>query len=191
MPYFEPTLHRLVESQQAIGWNQILKGRWTTEWVRSYDLIYPNQGEKYATAQLTSLWHAVLTTWKQRCELLHDTETNHPSLFKKTLEPKVQALYAMKQEIDHIDQQALRQTIETTMNLPITQIRGWIKQTDAFIRQALRRRKKRLKNGTHAITSYFRPTNTQPHETQICQTPVTQTQRIRTQPNTKDTLKPP
>jgi hypothetical protein len=192
IPHVDHKLQRLVETQQAIGWKQILCGRWTTEWVLIYDIIFPNQGEKYATTQLTSIWHAVLTTWKQRCELLHDPETNNPSLFKKNLEPKVRALYTMKHAIDHIDQQALQQPMETTMKLPVKLLRGWIQQTDKFIRQALRRRKKRLKNGTHAITNFFKPKTNTPTGIQIVPLPArTQAQRRQTQIITKDTLKPP
>jgi hypothetical protein len=181
--------------QHAIGWNQILKGRWSTEWVRIYDIIYPQQGEKYATNQLHSIWTATIAIWKQRCNALHNIEKNDPACFKQLLSPKVQALYAMKQEIDQIDRQALEQPMSTTMNLPIKHLKGWIKQTDSFIRQALLRRKKRIQLSTHAITQFFRPTRSHsPPSAEAPQTITTQTvatHHNRTAPHSKENLKPP
>jgi hypothetical protein len=195
IPATDARLASLIEKQHAIGWNQLLKGRWTTEWVHIYDTIHPQHGEILATRQLSSLWEALLTVWKQRCDTLHDTEKKDPSSFKIQLTPKVRALYALKQDIDHIDQQALEQPIATTLRLPIKQLKGWIKQTDAFIQQAMRRRKRRLHICTHAITRFFAPIHTQAthchHTPPITAVAPRETQRKIPSRHSKENLRPP
>jgi hypothetical protein len=46
-------LQALSRDQADIGWNQIIKGRWSTKWVQRYDAIYPEKGEKYSAKQIT------------------------------------------------------------------------------------------------------------------------------------------
>jgi hypothetical protein len=50
----EPNHIRLIEEQHAIGWNQLLKERWSCEWVRHFEAQHP---ERVKTRQQKSLQH--------------------------------------------------------------------------------------------------------------------------------------
>jgi hypothetical protein len=56
----------LVETQQLIGWNQVLLGRWTNEWAHQLDLLHPNSGDKMAATKLTEIWRIVLQLWNHQ-----------------------------------------------------------------------------------------------------------------------------
>jgi hypothetical protein len=83
--------------------------------------------------QITSIWNATLTVWKQRCDALHDIEKKYPVSFKQLLPPKISSTIRHATEHRSIEQQALNQPMTTTMNLPIKHLKGWTKQTDSFI----------------------------------------------------------
>jgi hypothetical protein len=48
-----PSLTQLIIKQSKIDWNQILNGRWTTQWVLHLDLLHPNKGKHIAITCLT------------------------------------------------------------------------------------------------------------------------------------------
>jgi hypothetical protein len=114
---------KLILAQSGIGWNQLLKGRCSTEWITLFDIIQPGQGEKIATNLLTDIWRAFLTIWKERCDLLHGTAEQTSRHLKETLTPKVLALYAQKYKLDNIDQRILDQAISTVRTMQTRTLR--------------------------------------------------------------------
>jgi hypothetical protein len=90
-------------------------------------------------------------------DTLHHWNKPHLSSFKQQMVPREQSLYTLKHSIDHIDQLVLEQPIITAMSLPIKMLKGWIKLTDSFIKQALRHQLRQLLIYTHAITQLFKP----------------------------------
>jgi hypothetical protein len=71
---------QLIQEQTTIGWDQIVKGRWSTEWVRHLEIAFPSKGEQYATNILVSIWKAILKIWNTRCNKQHshqDLNTVH------------------------------------------------------------------------------------------------------------------
>jgi hypothetical protein len=123
----------LLVEQAAIGWNQVIKGRLSTEWVRHLDNINQHKGENHATDIITSLWHSVLTKWHGRCDLQHQQNPNQSSLITQQLQPHIIAIYLKKPELDTIDQKILDQPLETTLRLPIKVLRDWIKHSSSFV----------------------------------------------------------
>jgi hypothetical protein len=61
----------------------------------------------------------------------------------------------IKPQLDIVDRQVLEQSIEVTMSLPISRLKEWVKQTDLFVRKAVRRNKHRTKLKNNSITQYF------------------------------------
>jgi hypothetical protein len=49
---YPPHYNQLIKNQTAIGWSQILKGRWTTDWVRQFNILNPSKGEQICTTLL-------------------------------------------------------------------------------------------------------------------------------------------
>jgi predicted DNA-binding protein (UPF0278 family) len=78
------------------------------------------------------------------------------------LQPEVQAIYAQRYRLDHIDQKTLSQPITTTLKLPPKFLREWIQRTESFVKKGLQRAKQRIQQKNQAITSLFTPTAHQP-----------------------------
>jgi hypothetical protein len=67
----KPQRTQLIREQSEIGWNQILKGRWSTEWVRQLDKTSPSNGEKLTITLITRIWTTFTKLWHTRCDKQH------------------------------------------------------------------------------------------------------------------------
>jgi hypothetical protein len=149
---------KLIQAQEAIGWNQVLKGRWSVEWVKQFETTNPSRGEAIVTNLLTQIWKATLAHWTARCDLQHQKDASSHESCLTDLTQQVQAIYQQKQNLDLIDQQPLNQPIDNIMKMPVHIIRKWIKSTESFVKLGLQRAKKRAKHSNQTITNFFRPT---------------------------------
>jgi hypothetical protein len=101
---YPTALSKLISDQTAIGWDQIIKGRWTVEWVRQLDILTPDKGEKNATNILVSIWNATLNMWSKRCSIIHEDAAQLNISQLQQITPKIEALYNTKNQLDRIDQ---------------------------------------------------------------------------------------
>jgi hypothetical protein len=68
-----PSTHRIIESQSQIGWDNTLKGRWSTSWVELYNrLTNTKNGVKWTVKNLKLIWNELHQKWLNRCNKLHD-----------------------------------------------------------------------------------------------------------------------
>lgn len=154
------TTKSIIQQQKLIGYcDQLGKGRCSQEWVRQYNKYYKKDGEKWATTTITQIWHFLYEQWKQRYEKLHDNNDDN-SITKLnallSLEPKIQAIFDQKDQlIDNIDQQVFTHPIQTISRQPIRFQKDWIKRTESFVKDGIKRAKIRIKQRTHSITNYF------------------------------------
>jgi hypothetical protein len=98
-----PTYTELIRAQSQIGWNQIIRGRWATQWIQHMELVTPEKSEKHLASITTSIWQATIHTWKVRCDTLHQDDTHIEQHTRLHLRPQVLALYEMKPRLDNID----------------------------------------------------------------------------------------
>jgi paraquat-inducible protein B len=185
---------KLIQDQEAIGWNQVIKGRWSVEWVKQFESTNPSRGEAIATNLLTQIRQAKLTHWTARCDLQHQKDASPPESCLTDLTQQVQAIYQQKHNLYLIDQQPLNTTIDNIMKMPIHTIRKWIKSTESFVKLGLQRAKKRAKNSNQTITNLFRPTRPRTENnsrnTTIAHTPPTNPE-IPLHPNAQENQRPP
>jgi hypothetical protein len=100
-----PQYHRFIQEQELIGWDQIVLGRWTMEWVHQLNRPHPNKGADLAAQKLSQIWHTIIHLWHFRCDSQHNNKEALTERLNKTLHPKVLAIYAQKHRLDHVDQQ--------------------------------------------------------------------------------------
>jgi hypothetical protein len=151
LPYY-----KLIHTQSKIGWRQILKGRWATDWVDAIEEISPGTGEKEMTNLTLSIWKAILNVWKARCDTLHKDTTENKNKISQQLQPQVQAIYALKYKLDAVDKRVLDTPIDTTLKLPPKILKDWIHKTGNFIKEGIKRANVRLKANNNSITKYFK-----------------------------------
>jgi hypothetical protein len=185
---------KLIQDQEAIGWNQVIKGRWSVEWVKQFKTPNPLRGEDIATKLLTLIWKVTLAHWTARCDQQHRKDASPPESWLTDLTQQDQVIYQQKHNLELNDQQPLNTTIDNIMKMPIHTIRKWIKSTESFAKLGLQRAKKRAKNSNQTITNFFRPTQprteTNNRNTTIAHTPNTNPD-IPLHPNTQENQRPP
>jgi hypothetical protein len=123
----------LITEQAKIGWHQVIKGRWTTEWVRILDKSSPGKGELLATTILTSIWRAVFQMWKERCDKIYGDSQATNNKTRTNLQPRVNALFALKNKLDHVDQQALAISPDSVQKMTTRSLQDWIVRTKSFV----------------------------------------------------------
>jgi hypothetical protein len=164
-PEFLPIrYHELFRTQSEIGWDQIIKGRLSIHWVQHQDAFADiNQlkisGETWASTTIRQIWEQFSKVWKKRCQEHHgEGQTNSRQATLQRLEPKVQAIYSMKDRLDQIDRTALSRPIQEILNLPSGILERWVRRQEQFVRDGVARARRREKNSLRSITEFFQAT---------------------------------
>jgi hypothetical protein len=164
----------------------MIKGRWSIEWVRQFDLLHPHKGEQICTNLLRKIWQSVLKLWRQRCEQQHaECETTATQL-QHHLSQKTRVLYELKPKLDRIDQLPLETPIENILALPTRTLKDWVTRTESFVKQGLQRARQRLKTSNHHITRFFPPLRnprSQTPDNQPANTPTTEPIKLHAREN--------
>jgi hypothetical protein len=190
-----PQFAFLVQEQTDIGWNQVLKGQWSTEWVRLLDVKFPSKGEQLATSLLHGIWTTTLKIWNERCKQQHRHHENNTTHQRQALMQQVLVIYNQKPNLDIVDQLPLMQPIDTIQAMPIQLLQRWIKCTETFTKQGLHRACTRTKRNNQAITNFFHPTRhrhtSQSRNEPILGYPPPQNHEYPLGPNARENLWPP
>jgi hypothetical protein len=127
-----------IQEQTAIGWHQIIHGRWATQWAHYLNSTHQGKRESQAISLVTELWHATLIIWRDRCDIQHKNDNSADNNPTSTLQPIVEALYEQKDKLDVHDQCVLAQPRHVTLRLPQPLLKDWTRRTRDFVRLGLR-----------------------------------------------------
>jgi hypothetical protein len=82
-------LQQATQQQLYIGWNHFIRGRLTIEWGNiihrhlEKEMITIMTAKKWGANLLSIHWKNILEIWKERCEEVHGTTTEHIERNKK------------------------------------------------------------------------------------------------------------
>jgi hypothetical protein len=150
---FPPQYHTLIAEQTKIGWDQNIKRQWTKQW----HILLEKQDGNRSVKIPSKIWGHCIKLWKSRCDIVHTDRGKTAANLREQLQPKVQAKYAQKPTLDTIDQQVFTPSERSTLLMPVTQIQDWIKRTESFVKNGIKRAQKRLKQSNKSITQFFHP----------------------------------
>jgi hypothetical protein len=125
---------KLIQEQTEIGWDQMMRGRWSTEWVWHLVSALPSQGEKRAITILTGIWKTVLKIWTARCDQQHLHAEIDPGQQRQELTQQIRAIYNQKPNFDLVDQEPITQPMNTIVSMPIPSIKRWITCIETFVK---------------------------------------------------------
>jgi hypothetical protein len=149
----------LFQQQTALGWDQILKGRFTKQWAQQQNRFAQTTNGHAKIAILTfNIMTQVYNIWKIRCDVQHGTtqeDIKNKVLFQ--LSPHIHALYAAKAKLAVIDQRHLDIPLEQILALPLAQLEHWIERTTKLIKTGLRRAAIQQRLHTPSIQTFFHP----------------------------------
>jgi hypothetical protein len=124
--YLGDDLDELFLSQSSIGWDQILKGRFTHNWLSLISL-----DNKFATRVMTyiikNIWHIWFEIWKFWCDINQGQTPNLKTIRQhQRLYPRVQHLYDEVDNIDPSDSHIFKYTQEDLLSQKPHEIKRWI-----------------------------------------------------------------
>jgi hypothetical protein len=127
---------RLVDSQNRIGWAQIIGGRFSVEWSRLQEMHIDEEkldGRYFSGCTWTSkvtkhIWRALHDLWKVRNTALHgETFTENEATRRSRIEPLVRRLYERIYELPDSDRHMLRnKPIDERLAQPLSIIETWL-----------------------------------------------------------------
>ena len=147
-------LYTLCQSQHNIGWNHILCGRWSRQWVTQHDKI------KWAGKLLHALWKTVIDKWQRRCTAEHAENPENIIRDTETLNLHIETIYSSADKLDAIDRQLLHSPIDKIKQMTNKQKRAWVRRIQPHVTTGLQRSQQQQKLNTQPITTYFLPKTT-------------------------------
>jgi exonuclease III len=163
----------VIQTQQNIGWNQMVRGRWSSEWsyaqqrylVRKkrvdntiQDPTGRNSGEQWLQKVINFLWDESLDLWKMRNEEQHGSDVKGiERAARKENGRKLDEIYAMRQFAEPNVQTLLG--VDPTIHLekPTWVVKNWIAMTYPVVKNSVRKAKEKAIQGMRSIKAYFQP----------------------------------
>jgi hypothetical protein len=163
----EPRFKLLIQAQNLIGWNHLIKGRLTHHWIQCQQAhIYldpdtdstKQSGEIWLKRVLNCIWTALWTLWLIRNDDLHGRD--RPEREKRRIEklaPRVTALYAKADTLLVADRDIFAIPLTTRLTFPSGELHAWIKLVTPTVRRATRDAEESLRRTNHTLLPHLEP----------------------------------
>jgi hypothetical protein len=130
-----------LEAQYQIGWEEMLRGYWSTQWQREYEQTYLPPQEEDRTAKnkrtlqmqrwqkqlIQTVWHSMIALWKLRNDERHgwDAESREAAR-REVMHHELAEIYDRKDDYPARVQRLLRPSYETHIQETATKIADWL-----------------------------------------------------------------
>jgi hypothetical protein len=141
---YHPELHKAIESQNKIGWNQIYCGRISVDFSISQEQFYrwqqlpttTHNGQKWTRDLTYKIWEMMLKLWQNRNTAKHDkderSKTQHT---RRQLQARTHQCYSQAHTLSTVDRHHLFQkTLEERLNDNPQSLQAWVAGTERIIR---------------------------------------------------------
>lgn len=168
-----PAYTQLLQSQAAIGWSQLLMGRWSNHWQRmqlrylhhhKIEYTHTNHGSNWCSLIIKTIWTECHKEWIVRNQALHghDSATTTEARLSKA-QKEIRALYNLKSkcfsQVRHTRFYSSPE-IHFEKETQPHRLENWIHLNKALILNQALHRKNNTATGQHHIDDYFQPTST-------------------------------
>jgi hypothetical protein len=162
-------LRQLIVQQNAIGWRQVINGRFSQEWARIQDDYYARlrtqrgsndrrSGLTWQKLLITQVWTAWSTLWKLRNEELHGRDTiSTERAERQEIKRALKEVYELRPQLEPRVQDLLMRNEQDHMQRPLWVTRNWLAVNAPAIQESARRVKSKAIKGVKSIRSYFAP----------------------------------
>jgi hypothetical protein len=133
--FLHSNFHHLFLAQSKIGWNHILKGRFSKQW-RHHLYQDRERTTQWITFTIRTIWYHLYSVWKTRCQKHHGV-TNDDKMKRSllVLTPKVQALYEQGKALDSSQcTSTFEDPMEDLLTKPIPTIKSWVHKVTLRLR---------------------------------------------------------
>ena len=169
--HYHPDYTTLIIQQNAIGWNNLFKGRFSQEWSHIQEVYLKDNnlrertrsGHIWVTTMTNTLWQQWMDLWKLRNDDRHgrDAATKAQALHEQVIR-EITLLYEKKNDVLAVDRDLFDVPLETRMEEQPQRIRQWIHTYGPLIKLSIRDATNVVTDGVRRITDYFSRPGLQP-----------------------------
>jgi hypothetical protein len=161
----EPSFRALVNSQNKIGWHQLLNGRFSKQWTQIQDQHLlddidndheKQSGDRWLKLTLHHMWTHLWKVWLNRNDDLHGHENDEKE--RKRIEQlrfRVLALHSKHDLLLACDKPIFDMPIDEPMKLKSGELSTWVRLVTATIKRAIADAEQHLHDTNHSITAFL------------------------------------
>ena len=167
-------LHAVIRQQNKVGWNQVMLGRFVTEWRRiqarySERITQPTRAtnseiqskrtpEQWLIGLISVLWDQWYLLWDDRNHDLHGRDAQQrQSQLRQEVQRQLREIYAKQQFMDPNVRALLLRDPEAhnTQSLQVTV--NWLRMNAPIFRENIKKVRRMALKGVRSIRTYFHP----------------------------------
>ena len=163
---FPQEVRNLIQQQNAIGWRQIFRGRFSGKWQRLQNAYYfrhnkkksafKRTGERWQKTLVLVIWDSWFDLWSIRNGEIHGTtRSTRAEAERREVVRQLTELYAARQFMEPQVQEMLDEDQETQLQRPIGVTKNWLVVAGPVIRRNVRKVRKATLQGVRSLRSYF------------------------------------
>jgi hypothetical protein len=171
----QPKFLELILAQQAIGWDQLVQGRFANHWSRRQEEYLDDNndtqkldrryysGDIWVRKLISLIWTTVCACWDHRNSSRHGTnkEENH-AIRRGRLLISIRALYKDIPLMLAADRDVLEKPIDDQLKKHPTGLESWLRRTCNIVNLSKADALAALKSTHKTITEYFNPRKKKP-----------------------------
>ena len=162
---FPQEVRTLIQTQNAIGWRQIFRGRFSKEWQRLQNLYYMQHKNKSAFKRtgvlwqkqfITTIWELWFQLWNLRNGEVHGTTVETRAQAQRfEVARQLTEIYNSRGFMEPTVEALLETNQETHAQKPVHVTKNWLAMAGPVIRTSVRRIRKASVRGVRSMRSYF------------------------------------
>ena len=161
-----PSVRRIIFQQNAIGWEPLFMGRFSSEWGSLQDEFYARQsretetkrytGQRWQIAIIRSIWQHWFLLWALRNKALHGADArSQAQAERKLVERTLIDIYDMRTQMEPSVQRLLHRDLTDHFSKTVAYNKNWLAFHGPLVRQSIKRAKEKAIQGVKSIKHYF------------------------------------
>ena len=159
-------IRRLLHQQNAIGWDHLFLGRFSSEWSSLQDEYYARQaratetkrqtGHRWQIAIIGAIWQQWFLLWEQRNKDLHGADASAKALAeRRVIDRTLIDIYDFRNQMEPSVRRLLHQDITDHFSKTVTYNKNWIAVYGPLVKMSIKRAKAKAIQGVKSIRHYF------------------------------------
>jgi len=155
--------HRLLKQQRSIGWNHLLRGKFSEEWTHlqtqycvRHHRTMTNSQRQWLSKLLRTLWIRIHDLWLARNDDRHGRTSKAKSQASQLQAQRtIRALYLLRHQVLSEDQDIFYDDIEIHLEQPLRELNSWVSMNQGLIAYSVRVAKLAARSNTKPISEHF------------------------------------
>ncbi len=160
---YSTTYQQLLHEQNSIGWNNLLRGKFSAEWNRlqqqyciSHHIPMTHSQRLWLAKLLRTMWSRIHTLWLARNADRHGRTSKAKSQASlQQAHRTIRSLYPLKDQVLTEDRDLFYDDIEAHLQQPLRELNAWVSVHQGLIAHSVRTAKLAASSRTIPITEHF------------------------------------